>query len=83
MIVIDMNMPTDCVDCWINCQTDTCPIKCDIEDIKAEIYKERTNISFNMSEEKSKWVNSGIYDGLVWAEEIIDKHIRAEMESEE
>ena len=46
-----------------------------IEDIKAEIYKERTNISFNLSEEKSKWVNSGIYDGLVWAEEIIDKHI--------
>ena len=48
---------------------------CDIEDIKAEIYKERTNISFNLSEEKAKWVNSGIYDGLVWAEEIIDKHI--------
>ena len=47
---------------------------CDIEDIKAEIYKERTNISFNLSEEKSKWVNSGIYDGLVWAEEIIDKY---------
>lgn len=47
-----------------------------IEDIKAEIYKERTNISFNLSEEKSKWVNSGIYDGLVWAEEIIDKHIK-------
>ncbi len=46
-----------------------------IEDIKEEIYKERTNISFNLSEEKSKWVNSGIYDGLVWAEEIIDKHI--------
>ena len=51
------------------------PTVCDIEDIKAEIYKERTNISFNLSEEKSKWVNSGIYDGLVWAEEIIDKHI--------
>ncbi len=46
-----------------------------LEDIKAEIYNERTNISFNLSEEKAKWVNSGVYDGLVWAEEIIDKHI--------
>ena len=53
---------------------DDMPTVCDIEDIKAEIYKERTNISFNLSEEKSKWVNSGIYDGLVWAEEIIDKY---------
>ena len=44
------------------------------EDIKEELYKERTNISFNLSEEKAKWTNSGIYDGLVWAEEIIDKH---------
>ena len=45
-----------------------------LEDIKAEIYKERTNLHFDISEEKAKWVNSGIYDGLVWAEEIIDKH---------
>ena len=45
MIVIDMNMPTDCVDCWINCQTDTCPIKCDIEDIKAEIEQMETLVT--------------------------------------
>lgn len=44
------------------------------EDIRAELYKERSNISFKLSEEKAKWTNSGIYDGLVWAEEIIDKH---------
>jgi len=45
------------------------------EDIRAELYKERINISFNnLSEEKARWTNSGIYDGLVWAEEIIDKH---------
>ena len=51
MIVIDMDMPTDCIDCPIDCfpygaeDTDysttnrpsCCPIKCDIEDIKAEI----------------------------------------------
>ena len=40
---------------------DDMPTVCDIEDIKAEIYKERTNISFNLSEEKSKWVNSGTF----------------------
>ena len=57
---------------------DDMPTVCDIEDIKAEIYKERTNISFNLSEEKAKWVNSGIYDGLVWAEEIIDKYMKGE-----
>lgn len=51
-----------------------------IENIKAEIYKERTNIHFDISEEKAKWVNSGVYDGLVWAEEIIDKHIGKEKE---
>lgn len=60
MIVIDMNMPTDCVDCWINCQTDTCPIKCDIEDIKADIEASRYGL---------------VNDGLDVALRIIDKHI--------
>ena len=56
MIVIDMDMPTDCVDCPIDCfpygaeDTDydttnrpsCCPIKCDIEDVKAEIEQHST-----------------------------------------
>ena len=45
MIVIDMDMPKNCTECpifdhitgWCLISTEDCPIKCDIEDIKAEI----------------------------------------------
>lgn len=46
MIVIDMDMPTSCRDCYMMCadikrnhteRPQNCPIKCDIEDIRAEI----------------------------------------------
>ena len=70
MIVIDMNMPTDCVDCWINCQTDTCPIKCDIEDIKAEIKAEMRD------HDGIDDFYTGIRYGLRYANGIIGKHTK-------
>ena len=79
MIVIDMDMPTDCVDCPIECfpyggeDTDYsttkrpsfCCIKCDIEDIKAEI-----------EEKISRNYGSLIECGMKMALETIDKHIK-------
>ena len=46
-----------------------------IENALDEIYREKEHISFDMPNGKEKWVNSGVYDGLEWAEEIIKKHI--------
>lgn len=45
-----------------------------IDDITDEIYREKEAIRFDMSEQKARWTNSGIYDGLEWALEIIKKH---------
>ena len=92
MIVVDMNMPTDCVDCLIDCfpygaedtdysttnRPNCCPIKCDIEDIKAEIYNLHPITRGN-----NDYAN-GAYDGQCW---IIDKALaiiaNTEQESEE
>lgn len=84
MIVIDMDMPTDCVDCPIDCfpygaeDTDysttnrpsCCPVKCDIEDIKAEI--EQIEIDGQV-DEHTMFIRGGAeVKNLVL--EIIDKH---------
>lgn len=53
-------------------RADSCPIKCDIEDIKAEIEEK---ISCNYG--------SLVECGMKMALDIIDKHIGAEMESED
>ena len=93
MIVIDMDMPTKCMNCQllgrdaIYCQVyprkdlnlikvangrpEWCPIKCDIEDIRAEI--EQT--VENETELDKKWSR-----GLHYALCIIDKHIKREQE---
>ena len=83
MIVIDMDMPTKCMNCQLlggdrmycqvyprkdlvaNSKPDWCPIKCDIEDIKAEIsnYKDDKIIHTERNE---------MIDIML---EIIDKHI--------
>lgn len=52
-----------------------------IEQIRAEIQKEKEAIHFDISEQKAKWTNSGIYDGLTWAQEIIDKYTKGEGDS--
>lgn len=46
--------------------------------ISAEIQREKDNISFDINEEKAKWVNSGIHDGLSWAQEIISRYKEGE-----
>ena len=52
-------------------------IKADVlEQIRDEIQKEKEAIHFDINEQKAKWTNSGIYDGLTWAQEIIDKHTK-------
>ena len=45
-----------------------------LDKIREEIQKEKEAISFNLNEEKARWTNGGIYDGLTWAQEIIDKY---------
>lgn len=45
-----------------------------LDKIRDEMQKEKENIHFDLNEQKAKWVNSGIYDGLTWAQEIIDKY---------
>ena len=45
-----------------------------LDAISEEIQKEKENIQFNLNEQKARWANSGIYDGLTWAQEIIDKY---------
>ena len=45
-----------------------------LETIHEEIQKEKEGITFNLNEEKARWTNGGIYDGLTWAQEIIDKY---------
>ena len=51
-----------------------------LEKIRAEMQKEKENIHFDLNEQKAKWVNSGIYDGLTWAQEIIDKYMKGDTE---
>lgn len=46
--------------------------------ISAEIQREKDSISFDINEEKAKWVNSGIHDGLSLAQEIISKYNEGE-----
>ena len=53
-----------------------------LDAISEEIQKEKENIPFNLNEQKARWANGGIYDGLTWAQEIIDKY-KAESEDEE
>lgn len=45
-----------------------------LETIHEEIQKEKEGITFNLNEEKARWTNGGIYDGLTWAQEIINKY---------
>lgn len=95
MIVIDMGMPTKCMNCQLlgrdvmYCQVyprkdlnlitvadgkpEWCPIKCDIEDIKAEIISEAKMIG-NIA--KPCKYN----DALEKCLEIIDKYIKGEQE---
>ena len=51
-----------------------------LDKIRDEMQKEKENIHFDLNEQKAKWVNSGIYDGLTWAQEIIDKYMKGEDE---
>lgn len=51
-----------------------------LEAITDEIYREKEAIHFDLNEAKARWTNGGIYDGLEWALEIIDKHVKAEGE---
>ena len=83
MIVIDMDMPKNCVECKIECKhkvtahirysreqfdiPQDCPIKCDIEDIKAEL------ISLWGNEPCSN--ECGCLDEVL---EIIDKHTKGD-----
>ena len=50
----------------------------DVQKISAEIQEEKDNISFDINEEKAKWVNSGIHDGLSLAQEIISRYREVE-----
>ena len=52
-----------------------------LDKIRDDMQKEKENIHFDLNEQKAKWVNSGIYDGLTWAQEIIYKY-KAESEEE-
>ena len=85
MIVIDMDMPKNCGECktgictkWLekseqeiwSKRADNCPIKCDIEDIKAEI---------NRKANSGQWSESTVY-GMQKALAIIDKHCGKENE---
>ena len=80
MIVIDMDMPKDCGKCKLLMQCkdyyyienklpDTCPIKCDIEDIKAEIEEMKYGHCCNTEMMASNFA----YDNTL---EIIDKHTK-------
>ena len=75
MIVIDMDMPKNCMSCPIKCikfypndDKSCCPIKCDIEDIDREIRKSRRE---PVDDELDESVNYGLNKAL----EIIVKHI--------
>ena len=88
MIVVDMNMPTDCVDCPIDCfpygaedtdysttnRPNCCPIKCDIEDIRADI--EETIESYVCDKEENTMKAQGMLNAMRMTFEIIDKHIK-------
>ena len=50
-----------------------------LDAISAEIQREKDSISFDINEEKAKWVNSGIHDGLSWAQEIISRYKEGEI----
>jgi len=80
MIVIDMDMPKDCGKCKLLMQCkgyyyienklpDTCPIKCDIEDIKAELRSDANHN--NLKTDYAK----GYARGKAVALNIIEKHI--------
>lgn len=45
-----------------------------LDKIRDEMQKGKENIHFDLNEQKAKWVNSDIYDGLTWAQDIIDKY---------
>ena len=49
-----------------------------LDAISAEIQEEKDNISFDINEEKAKWVNSGIHAGLSLAQEIIRRYREVE-----
>ena len=51
-----------------------------LDKIRDDMQKEKENIHFDLNEQKAKWVNSGIYDGLTWAQEIIDKYMKGDTE---
>ena len=88
MIVIDKDMPKNCVECEIECKhkvtahirysreqfsiPQDCPIKCDIEDIKKDIKQEIVDI---VCEESSEGEPKWCA-GLGYSLKIIDKYIR-------
>ncbi len=78
MIVIDMDMPKNCTECpifdhitgWCLISVEDCPIKCDIEDIKAEIKAEMRDYDGDYD------FSMGKRCGLRYANGIIDKCIQ-------
>ena len=78
MIIVDMDMPKNCMDCPIKCikfypnddNKSCCPIKCKIEDIRADIIAEMRDRD-GQDDDFSK----GIRCGLRYTNGIIDKHL--------
>lgn len=56
---------------------DTCPIKCDIENIKTEIKNERDDIACGVMAKYSS--DEAYYNALGWVLNIIDKYINGDM----
>jgi len=63
-----------CYDEMLNMIKNGTPLDEVLDKIRDEMQKEKENIHFDLNEQKAKWVNSGIYDGLTWAQDIIDKY---------
>ena len=84
MIVIDMDKPKNCAHCWHHyaCpkyfhdkamndpfyKPKDCPIKCDIEDIKAEIMKYA----------EDEYIKENEAQGMMFCCDIIDKHMKGD-----
>ena len=99
MIILDMDMPRDCGKCKLLMQCknycyienklpDTCPIKCDIEDIKTEI-EDGLNACINIIDNVKNGVYPQIYSNAQMEGrkitykhclEIIDKHMKGNNE---
>ena len=90
MIILDMDMPKNCQECLrdngfstcpfdcmecVDTRNPICPIKCNIEDIKAEMedFKERINQIPNMAV---------AYAAVVHCLDIIDKHTKGDTDAD-